>query len=217
MKPNRSLLAEKRAISKARKEEAGPMRQTRRMFLARFLAIPAVASLALPAEGAPAQLSLTPACGDGTPTLEQTEGPYFTPETPLKRDFAADVGNGKRITIAGYVLTPDCRPVASALIELWHCDDAGEYDNQGYRLRGHQFSDDQGRWWFETIVPGLYPGRTRHFHVKVQRREGPVLTTQLYFPGEAGNEGDNIFDASLLLDIKDAPDGGYGRYDFVVA
>lgn len=84
-------------------------------------------------------------------------------------------------------------------------------------MRGHQFSDELGRWWFETIVPGLYPGRTRHFHVKVQRPDGPVLTTQLYFPDEAGNAGDGIFDASLLLKLNEAPDGSYGRYDFVVA
>lgn len=193
------------------------MRQTRRAFLATFLAVPAAGPIALAAETAPVQLSPTPACGDGTATLAQTEGPYFTPDTPLKRDFAADVGSGKRIAIAGYVLTTGCRPVANALIELWHADDAGDYDNQGYRLRGHQFSDELGRWWFETIVPGLYPGRTRHFHVKVQRRDGPVLTTQLYFPGEAENDRDNIFDTALLLDIKDAPDGGYGRFDFVVA
>ena len=65
-------------------------------------------------------------------------------------------------------------------------------------------------------MPGLYPGRTRHFHVKVQRREGPVLTTQLYFPDEAGNAGDNIFDALLSLKLTEAPDGAFGRYDFVV-
>lgn len=148
--------------------------------------------------------------------MAQTEGPYFTPNTPLKRDFKSDVASGTPITIAGYVLTADCKPVANALIELWHCDDEGAYDNSGYKLRGHQFSDGQGRWWFETIVPGIYTGRTRHFHVKVQRPDGPVLTTQLYFPGEPGNDRDGIYDAALLLDITQAPDGGYGRYDFVV-
>jgi protocatechuate 3,4-dioxygenase beta subunit len=42
--------------------------------------------------------------------------------------------------------------------------------NETYRYRGHSFSDDHGRWWFDTIVPGLYPGRTRHYNLKVQRR-----------------------------------------------
>lgn len=192
---------------------------TRRTFLSGFLALPALVPAVARGQGMPA-LALTPSCG--AETVAQTEGPYFTPGTPLKRDFRGDVagdaaGGGTPITIAGYVLTADCKPVPGALIELWHCDDGGVYDNDGFRLRGHQFSDGEGRWWFETIVPGVYTGRTRHFHVKVQRPDGPVLTTQLYFPGEAGNDRDRIFDASLLLDIKTAPDGGYGRYDFVVA
>jgi protocatechuate 3,4-dioxygenase beta subunit len=194
------------------------MRTTRRQFLATFLAAPAIAPYAaFSAETAPEQLALTPSCGDRmAPTISQTEGPYFTPGTPLKRDFAAEVEGGRRITVAGYVLTADCRPAPATQIELWHADDEGEYDNTGYRLRGHQFSDEQGRWWFDTIVPGLYPGRTRHFHVKVQRPNGPVLTTQLYFPNEEGNARDRIFDPALLLKITDAPDGGYARFDFVV-
>lgn len=187
------------------------MRQTRRAFLAGFLAMPAVAHAV---DLAPEDLVLTPSCG--APTVSQTEGPYFTPDTPLKRDFRPDARDGAAITVAGYVLAQDCKPVPNALIELWHCDHDGDYDNEGYRLRGHQFSDAQGRWWFETIVPGLYPGRTRHFRVKVQRPNGPVLTTQLYFPNEAENDGDNIFDPVLLLKLTKAPDGAFGRYDFVV-
>lgn len=193
------------------------MLTSRRQFLATFLAAPALLPLSSAAqESPPALLALTPACGDGAQTIAQTEGPYFTPDTPMKRNFVADAPGGVAIVIAGYVLTTGCMPVPEALIELWHADEAGAYDNDGYRLRGHQFSDAQGRWWFETIVPGLYPGRTRHFHVKVQRPGGPVLTTQLYFPGEAGNDRDRIFDGRLLLDISAAPDGGYGRFDFVI-
>ncbi len=95
---------------------------------------------------------------------------------------------------------PNCRPIPHTLLDLWHCDAEGRYDNQGYRLRGHQFADAQGRFVFETIVPALYPGRTRHYHVKVQAPGGDVLTTQLLFPGEPGNERDRIFDAALLMD-----------------
>lgn len=194
------------------------MRTTRRSFLASFFALPAFAPRAVfGQENSPAQLALTPACGEAEPTPRQTEGPFFTPDTPLKRDFAADAPGGQKIAVAGYVLTRDCQPVPEALVELWHADDEGEYDNDGFRLRGHQFTDAEGRWWFETIVPGLYPGRTRHFHVKVQRRGGEVLTTQLYFPGEEANSQDRIFDPALLLDIAAAPDGGYARFDFVVA
>ena len=85
---------------------------------------------------------------------------------------------GQRLVVAGTVLTADCRRVRRALLDFWQADDAGQYDNQGYRLRGHQFSDDQGGWRLETVVPGLYTGRTRHIHIKVQAPDGPVLTTQ---------------------------------------
>jgi len=93
---------------------------------------------------------------------------------------------------------------------------AGVYDNDGYRLRGHQFTDAQGRYGFETIVPGLYPGRTRHFHLKVQAPGGRILTTQLYFPDEAGNARDRIFSPELLLALSEGETGATGRFDFVL-
>jgi protocatechuate 3,4-dioxygenase beta subunit len=196
------------------------MRPSRRDILAGLLAAPA-AGLAARAE-AP-RLPATPACADAddapTPaqTPAQTEGPYFTPRTPEKRDFAADAPDGRRITLGGYVLGTDCAPRPGALIELWHCDAAGVYDNAGYRLRGHVFADDAGRWWVETIVPGLYPGRTRHYHLKVKPPGGAILTTQLYFPGEPGNARDRIFDDRLLLTLGEDGGRATGRFDFVLA
>ncbi|HWA47382.1 MAG TPA: intradiol ring-cleavage dioxygenase [Dongiaceae bacterium] len=161
--------------------------------------------------------SLTPSCTDGDePTPAQTEGPYFTPNSPERTNLVAEGIEGDRITLTGFALDRQCRPIPHALLDLWHCDSEGRYDNQGYRLRGHQFTDAQGRFAFETIVPALYPGRTRHFHVKVQAPGGDILTTQLYFPGEPGNERDRIFNAALLMDVTPADGGKIGRYDFVL-
>jgi protocatechuate 3,4-dioxygenase beta subunit len=114
------------------------------------------------------------------------------------------------------VVTRGCRPVANALVDFWQCDDAGTYDNVGYRLRGHQFTDARRVYRLETIVPGVYPGRTRHIHVKVQAPRQPVLTTQLYFPNERRNDRDRIFDPELLMKVSDAADGRQGRFDFVL-
>ena len=190
---------------------------SRRHFLA-IAAAPVFVAAAGRASGKITSLQRTPACVDDHDlTLAQTEGPYFTPDSPEKQDFASDSPNGERMTIAGYVLTEDCKPVAKALVELWHADETGTYDNDGHRLRGHQFTDGEGRWWFDTIVPGLYPGRTRHYHIKVQRPGADVLTTQLYFPGEPGNESDRIFNSALLLDVSSDNGKKFGRYDFVVA
>ena len=125
---------------------------------------------------------------------------------------------GQRLVVTGTVLTTDCRPVQRALLDFWQADDAGQYDNQGYRLRGHQFSDTDGRWRLETVMPGIYTGRTRHIHVKVQAPDGPVLTTQLYFPGEPANERDGIFSPELLLgDVRERGDRREASFTFVLA
>ncbi len=65
-------------------------------------------------------------------------------------------------------------------------------------------------------MPGLYTGRTRHIHVKVQAPDRPVLTTQLYFPGEPDNASDGIFDEALLMDVADTADGKSATYAFVL-
>jgi protocatechuate 3,4-dioxygenase beta subunit len=162
-------------------------------------------------------LPVTPQCGDDDDlTPAQTEGPYFTPNSPERTNLIEEGMPGERIALAGFVLDRRCRPVAGALLDLWHCDASGRYDNQGYRLRGHQFSDAQGRFVFETIVPGKYPGRTRHYHIKVQAPRQDVLTTQLYFPGEPANADDHIFDPALLLDIPLGRGPTLARYDFVL-
>ena len=162
----------------------------------------------------------TPACADDDdPTPAQTEGPYFKRSSPERASLLETGLAGTRLVLTGTVLSTDCRPVARALLDFWQADDRGQYDNTGFRLRGHQFTDGQGRFRLETIVPGLYPGRTRHLHVKVQAPGRPVLTTQLYFPGEAGNARDGIFDARLLLDAPRASGAGEGRtatFDFVL-
>src|SRR2546426_2550793 len=159
----------------------------------------------------------TPSCPDAPqPTARQTEGPYFKPESPRRASLLEPGISGVKIVVAGVVLSTNCQPVPRALIDVWHADGSGAYDHAGYRLRGHQFADDQGRYRLETIVPGVYPGRTRHFHVKVQAPNGPVLTTQLYFPGEAGNQRDPIFSRDLVMQVRDAADGRTGTFDFVL-
>lgn len=165
----------------------------------------------------PTSLPLTRACdADQKPTMEKDAGPFFRPNSPLKQDLFPDSPGGERITVAGFVVDTACNPIPQSLLEIWHADQNGAYDQTGYRLRGHQFSDERGRWWFNTIVPALYPGRTRHFHFKVQRPGGSVLTTQLFFPREPQNARDHLFDESLLMDISTMADGRLAQFDFVL-
>lgn len=173
----------------------------------------AIAALALPRLASGQQLPLTPQCSaDTQATRPQTEGPFFKPRSPLRSDLRAEL-KGTPVTLTGLVLTRDCRPVANALVDLWHADADGDYDNRGFRGRGHQFTDAQGRYRFLTIRPARYTGRTPHNHVKVQAANGPVLTTQLYFPGDPGNRRDPIYRPELDMTFTGASDA---RFDFVL-
>lgn len=185
--------------------------------------VPPATNTAAPTDAPPpttvAQLEPTPACGDDDdePTPAQTEGPYFTPNSPERASLLEAGMAGTKLTVAGLVLGTDCAPLARALIDVWQCDDAGVYDNAGYRLRGHLFADEGGRYQFETIVPGVYPGRTRHIHVKVQPPNKPVLTTQLYFPNEPRNQTDGIYRKECEMTLADSADGSKrGEFNFVL-
>lgn len=170
-----------------------------------------------PTPAAVQALSPTPACGDDDePTPEQTAGPYYTPNTPERTSLLEAGISGTKLVVSGAVLSTGCQPIARALLDFWHCDADGVYDNAGYKLRGHQFSDEQGRYTLETIVPGIYPGRTRHIHVMVQAPNQPVLVTQLYFPDEPENAGDGIFDPALIMKLEDGGEGQAANFNFVL-
>jgi protocatechuate 3,4-dioxygenase beta subunit len=191
---------------------------TRRRFLLAGTAATTASLAFAPRDPAWAQeLPPTPACDDGdAPTVRQTEGPFYKPRSPERADLREPGLKGQPIELAGFVLTRNCRPVERALIDLWQADHEGAYDNAGFRLRGHQYTDAQGRYRFLTIVPASYEGRTRHFHLKVQPAGGRLLTTQLYFPGEAHNRTDPLFRRELLMKVAKAGGSLAGRFDFVL-
>lgn len=174
-----------------------------------------VAEAATPVAQSPTA-SPTAACLDLKPTLAQTEGPYYTPNTPRRASLIEPGMAGTRLKVTGLVLSTKCQPVGNAMLDFWQADASGAYDNAGYRLRGHQFSDAQGRYALETVVPGEYPGRTPHIHVKVQAPERPVLTTQVYFPDAARNQSDGIFRPELVMDVRDEAGGKVATFNFVL-
>ena len=142
-------------------------------------------------------------------TQSQTEGPYYIPNTPERHSLLEDGMQGTRLILVGYVLDQNCQPLPNAWLDFWQADANGEYDNTAYRLRGHQFTDSQGRYYLETILPGLYSSRPiEHIHVKVQPEGGEVVTSQLYFP-ERPIEG-------LTVTMEDKGDYMLGYFNFVV-
>jgi protocatechuate 3,4-dioxygenase beta subunit len=174
-------------------------------------------ALARDSRSAGASLTPTPLCDDGDgPTHEQMEGPYFKPNSPLRTDLVTPGSPGTPLTVSGYVFGRNCVPLSAVLLDFWQADASGAYDMAGYAFRGHQFTDATGAFVLRTVVPGLYPGRTRHIHVKVQAPGRPVLTTQLYFPGEPRNGTDALFDPALLMNVRDAGGRRQGAFDFVL-
>lgn len=158
-----------------------------------------------------------PACtSPAAPTQALTEGPYFTPGSPERASLLEPGMAGTQFILTGYVLTTDCQPVANARLDFWQADAAGNYDNVGYTLRGHQYSDEKGYYQLTTVVPGLYPGRTEHIHFKVQAPDGSVLTSQLFFPGSTSNTEDGIYDPSLLITIAKDSDPIQATFNFIV-
>lgn len=157
-----------------------------------------------------------PSCTPGSRTPSSTEGPFFTSGSPERASLIEPGIEGSKLVITGYVLNSECQPISGAKVDFWQADSDGDYDNQGYRLRGHVFTDTSGMYRQETIETALYSGRTRHHHVKVTPPGGQTLTTQLYFPNEPANEDDSIFRPALVMQVQESTDGRIGRFDFVL-
>jgi protocatechuate 3,4-dioxygenase beta subunit len=120
---------------------------------------------------------------------EQTEGPYYIAGEKLRHDVREGKPGTPLTLRLSVVSASSCRAVRSAVVEIWHCDAAGEYSGftttgvgQRTYLRGGQRTDASGLASFLTIYPGWYQGRTVHIHVKVHVGGNVVHTGQLYFP-----------------------------------
>lgn len=176
-------------------------------------------------QGAPVDDTLlpTPSCIAGQePTEAATAGPFYTPLTPRRRNFLEDAQTGTgSVRIIGRIMTTSCVPVAGAILDAWHCDDAGVYDNTGFLFRGHQYTDADGVFELTTIKPAPYTDgvyRAPHVHVKLQGPGTDLLTTQLFFSEDTDtHERDGLFDPRLLTAHVGDVDGVRVVYfDFVL-
>jgi protocatechuate 3,4-dioxygenase beta subunit len=168
----------------------------------------ATASAAATSATCSAPLALTPA---------ETEGPYFKAGSPERTSLLEAGMSGTKLVLTGRVLSRSCAPIARAGLDFWQADASGNYDNAGYRLRGHQLTDDQGNYRLETVVPGEYPGRTQHIHFKAQAPGKAVLTSQLYLPGSARNGSDSLFLAQNVITVQQqSTDTWSATFDFVL-
>ena len=153
-------------------------------------------------------------------TRPDIEGPFFAPSSPERGNLRDPDLAGTSLVVTGRVLDADCRPIAGAVLDFWQADADGVYDNVGFRLRGHQRTDADGRYLLETIVPGHYLNgsqyRPAHLHVKLAAPARPLLTTQLYFEGDPHNAVDPWFSEETMLRLAGVEGRGlYALFDFV--
>lgn len=183
------------------------MKLTRRELLKSSLALPVL--LSVPG----ISLKPTPAIADDdeiTPSM--TAGPFYKPSSPLRSSLLEPGVSGTRIVLSGLVLNTSANAIENTMLDFWQTDPMGNYDTAGYKFRGHQFTNEEGQYFLETMIPRGYSGRTKHIHVKLQTPNNEILITQLFFPGETRNESDFLFRPELLMLVQNSK----ASFDFVL-
>ncbi len=145
-----------------------------------------------------------------TETVAMTEGPFYPDKLPLDTDNDLLIINDKltaavgEITyLTGRVLTKAGEPVRNAFVEIWQCDNNGSYlhsqssnksnNDANFQGYGRFLTDSKGQYFFRTIKPVPYPGRTPHIHFGISRNGKRIFTTQMLVNGHPQNESDGIF------------------------
>jgi protocatechuate 3,4-dioxygenase, beta subunit len=144
------------------------------------------------------------------PTPRQTEGPFYPTKLPLDTDNdllkindSITPGVGEITHLTGKILNLKGEPIRNAIVEIWQCDNNGVYLHPGsdsgakrdanFQGFGRFVTSSTGEYYFRTIKPVPYPGRTPHIHMIVKQGEKRMLTTQLYIEGFPQNEKDGIY------------------------
>lgn len=165
---------------------------------------------------------------------ELTEGPYYVEDELERSDIRVESSDGTLrdgavLNLAFEVtelIDGVCVPLAGAIVEIWHCDAAGQYSgvsDGGFEtvgqnfLRGYQFTDENGLASFTTIYPGWYSGRAVHIHFKVRSSADATdafeFTSQLFFDDVLTDEvhAEAPYAAKGYRDTLNADDGIYGQ------
>ena len=156
-----------------------------------------------------------------TRTPAQTEGPFYPDKLPLDTDNDLIVINDKLTPavgtishLTGKILSASGEPLRNVVVEIWQCDNNGAYLQSGsdngkkrdgnFQGFGRFLTGSSGEYYFRTIRPVAYPGRTPHIHFMIKKGDKELLTTQLYVKDDPGNEKDGIYKSVRDQKLRDA-------------
>ena len=178
-------------------------------------------------------------------TPAQTEGPFYPNKLPLDTDNDLLIVNdgitpavGEVTHLSGRILDAKGEPIRNALVEIWQVDGNGAYihtkdpnrekHDKNFQGFGRFLTGSTGEYYFRTIKPVPYPGRTPHIHFKIRKGKDELLTTQCYVKGEARNNRDGVYRGirdpkareSITIDFAPIKDSRIGelaaRFDLVI-
>ncbi len=163
------------------------------------------------------------------PTQIDILGPYWSDGHPYRTVLANSEEPGTRIFISGTVTANDCEtPIENVLVDVWHANndgcytvsmecDTGNPEEDPYNLRGIMVTDENGGYAFESIYPGYYTGRPKHFHYKITTPHGTELVTQCYFEDDPRVD-DQWLEShpGLVIPLVETEDGLVGIFDIVM-
>jgi len=124
-------------------------------------------------------------------TTNDILGPFYRADAPTRSDLLLKNESGSVINIKVVVYKSDCiTPLKNALVEIWHCNTKGEYDNDSkdFNHRAKWYTNEKGEYAFKTIIPGKYLNgelcRPSHIHYRISEQNSKELISQIYFKGD---------------------------------
>ncbi len=142
-------------------------------------------------------------------TPDQTEGPFYPDHLPLDTDNDLIIVNdsitpavGEITHLSGKLLDANGDPLRNALVEIWQVDGNGHYlhtashsekSDANFQGFGRFLTGKTGDYYFRTVKPVPYPGRTPHIHFKIKQPGEREFTTQCYIKGHPQNDRDGIY------------------------
>ncbi len=153
------------------------------------------------------------------PTFVDGGGPYYQPDTPLRRQIAPTTHNGEKLVVSGKVLAKDCTtPLSNVIVDVWQANESGNYDDEWYRGRVETNTD--GEYEFETVVPKGYGEgsgvRPPHIHFKIWQDGRELITSQMFLPASRAQGIEEAYIMELETAIENGKTFHVGSHDIVL-